>query len=275
MIVGVDHIALACADLDTGRQTLAALGLSERFVHRGVVNAGQKRVLMAEYGPLHDIAVHDAETGAAIELTAHNAIHVRAGNGYTPVLEVPADADFEPVVDGGSGAGEAACIAAAFGDGFLRHVLPALETYCYLRPGAAAGELRAGVLRVRDLDASKAFFAVAIAARPDREGRDGGHRWAVVKPPALMPKWRLELLLVEAADAGCERLLDDAGWPCLACLTTSIEADAEKLRQGPARHVGEIFPLYVDGKPLRILLASGPNGELIELIEVTRKQDRD
>ncbi|KZM49939.1 hypothetical protein [Labrenzia sp. OB1] len=268
MIVGVDHIALTCADLETGQRALDSLGLAERFADRGVANAPQKRALLSEYGPLHDIAVYDPDNGSAIELTAHDVMHRGGRNGYTPVLDVTVDAvTVEPAEDC-----ESECLAAAFGNGFGRFALSGLDTYCYLRPVCETSCLHAGVLTVADLDASLSFFSSGLSCKIDRQGVTGGRRWAVVKPPALMPKWRLELLLVEEhGNVEEHRYLDDAGWPCLACLTTSIEVDAEKLRQASARQVGEIFDLEVNGKALRILLASGPNGELLELIEITKK----
>ncbi|WP_269583967.1 VOC family protein [Roseibium sp. Sym1] len=268
MIVGVDHIALACVDLETGQRALDRLGLSERFVDRAVANAPQKRPLLSDYGPLHDIAVYDPQSGAAIELTAHNVLQKEARNGFTPVLEVTGPAAAELADPDG----ESKCVTAAFGEGFVRHALQELDTYCYLRAGHEDSCLRAGVLAVADLEASLAFFTSGLAGKTDRQGVENGRRWAVVKLPALMPKWRLELLLVAAEGAATnENFLDNAGWPCLACLTTSIEGDAEKLRQAAARHVGEIFHLSVNGKALRILLAAGPNGELIELIEISKK----
>ncbi|MEM5581306.1 hypothetical protein WNZ15_02515 [Roseibium sp. AS2] len=266
MIVGVDHIALACADLEVGQRALEELGLTERFADRDVRNALQKRDLLHDYGPLHDIAVYDPQSGTAIELTAHNVARKSAQNGFTPVLDVNVEAKGE------QGGGELDCVAAAYGDGYGLYRFPDLDTYCYLRPGGETSSLRAGVFTVAGFDASLGFFTAGLSGKIDRQGATSGRRWATVKLPGLMPKWRLELLVVE--DLAClerTRLLDDAGWPCLACLTTSIEADAEKLRQASADRVGEIFDLKVNGKALRILLATGPNGELVELIEISKK----
>jgi len=266
MIVGVDHIALSCTDLEAGQRALGGLGLSERFADRGVHNAPQKKHLLHEYGPLHDIAVYDARSGTAIELTAHNVAKVAEQNGFTPVLDVSVAAGCE------AAGSELDCVTAAYGDGYGLFRFEDLGTYCYLRSQCEPSGLRAGVLTVTDFDASLSFFTAGLSGKLDRQDVCAGRRWAKVKLPGLMPKWRLELLIVEnLSGAGRSRKLDDAGWPCLACLTTSIDADAEKLKQASADRVGEIFDLDVNGKALRILLATGPSGELVELIEISKK----
>lgn len=266
MIIGVDHIALACSDLEAGQKALGDLGLSERFADRNVRNAPQKKDLLNEYGALHDIAVFDPQSGTAIELTAHDVAVTSGQNGFTPVLDVTVNAGCERV------GGELDCVTAAFGDGYGLYRMPGLETYCYLRSGCEKSNLRAGVLTVSDFDASLAFFKGGLSAKIDRQDVVAGRRWASVKLSGVMPKWRLELLIVEDLTRHQRTMrLDDAGWPCLACLTTSIDADAEKLKQASADWVGETFDLQVNGKALRILLATGPSGELVELIEISKK----
>ncbi len=266
MIVGVDHIALACADLGVGQNALSELGLVERFTSRGVMNASQKKELLNEHGPLHDIAVFDPQSGTAIEITAHNVAQASAHNGFTPLLDLSVDVRGEPV------GCELDCVNAAYGEGYELYRLPDLDTHCFLRSGQDKSRLRAGVLTVSDFDASLAFFTGGLSAKVERQGAVADRRWTLVKLPGLMPKWRLELLIVEDPVSHQRTMrLDDAGWPCLACLTTSIEADGEKLRHASANRVGEIFDLEVNGKALRILLATGPSGELVELIEISKK----
>lgn len=69
--------------------------------------------------------------------------------------------------------------------------------------------------------------------------------------------------------APTRRYLDGTGWPCLALLTNDIGADLERARHG-ARRWSPVFPFTVNGKDLRICILAGPNGELVELIEVQR-----
>ncbi|WFE89356.1 hypothetical protein K1718_24905 [Roseibium porphyridii] len=266
MIVGVDHIALACTDLEAGQRALESLGLDQRFADRGVMNAPQKKDLLNAYGPLHDIAVFDPQSGTAIEITAHDVAQASTHNGFTPVLDLSVERKGER-----EGA-ELDCVTAAYGEGYELYRLPDLDTYCFLRSGQEKSALRAGILTVSDFEGSLAFFTGGLSAKVERQDVVAERRWAVVKLPGVMPKWRLELLIVEDPISHKRTMrLDDAGWPCLACLTTSIEADGEKLRQASAGRVGEIFDLEVNGKALRILLATGPSGELVELIEISKK----
>jgi hypothetical protein len=82
MILGVEHVALSCADIERGAADLADYGFSTAFIERDLPNAPAKTPLLHTYAPRHDIASCRARTGIAVELTAHGGIPAPAVSGY-------------------------------------------------------------------------------------------------------------------------------------------------------------------------------------------------
>jgi len=82
VILGVEHIALSCADIETGVAGLAARGFAPAFVERDIPNAPEKRSLLHTYTARHDIASCRAQAGIAIELTNHGPVYAPAPPSY-------------------------------------------------------------------------------------------------------------------------------------------------------------------------------------------------
>lgn len=82
MILGVEHIALSCVNIETGVAGLSARGFAPAFVERDIPNAPEKRPLLHAYAARHDIASCRARTGIAIELTNHGPVNAPAPPSY-------------------------------------------------------------------------------------------------------------------------------------------------------------------------------------------------
>lgn len=75
MILGVDHLAQSARTLAAARTELLARGYTEVFTAAGVTNHPAKRPLLADYRPLHDLALfRPAAGGVAIEVTCHGEV---------------------------------------------------------------------------------------------------------------------------------------------------------------------------------------------------------
>ncbi|MDG1144155.1 MAG: hypothetical protein P8N92_05760 [Burkholderiales bacterium] len=86
---------------------------------------------------------------------------------------------------------------------------------------------------------------------------------------ALFKAWELDVILISSS--ACERkygMLDDEGWNCMSLLVNDLESSAEHLCSHGGRHASEIIHLALGGKEMDILFLRGPDGEIIELLEV-------
>jgi hypothetical protein len=272
MILGVDHIAVSGTSLAHDGAVLAGLGFRQRVAVAGLPNPVVKAPLLERYGELHDVAIFEGESGPALELTVHgDATRRAADDGFVPLVALgpsaaPGPADAAPTAIAGA-------ICAAFGLDDLNFVrLPGLETGLWSVPAGAAS-LKAAVRIVADLAASVGFYRDVLGLRETARGSTDAVTWVRLAAAGLVPKWQMSLLLCVPSDApqGQARRLDDAGYPCLALLSSDIEADLARVEAQAAWETRTVrFDLVLDGRALKIAYLYGSAGEIVELIEPQR-----
>lgn len=263
MIVGVDHIALSCADLDTGMRTMSMIGFETIFAERDAPNREEKRGYLRQFQEKHSLAMCRSSIGPAMELTAHGL-----PEGIAP---------FQLLLQGvrGSSAAQAhpdACvIKSALG-------VRAAESINLADVGATAWvdldtegppAIRAVMLAVRDLDRSKRFWCDGIGGCITHEGREYG-RWALLEIHSPLPRCRLTVLLTER-EHDESRYLDAGGFPCLALLVTQLSNDRQRMLHAGGQDPSADFFLSVNGRSLVIALLRGPDMEIIELIQLSQE----
>ncbi len=122
-----------------------------------------------------------------------------------------------------------------------------------------------GIIRaVEDVKKSEVFYsALGMTSEPWH-----GHMKFRIDSP--IEKYRSSLLMgpTKNKEECAPIFLDDAGFPCIALLTTDLESDARRLHIEETRFVTDDFRLTVNNKRLKICFACGPSGELIELVQV-------
>src|SRR5262245_38618011 len=89
MILGADHIAVSCWDIQDASQQLDAAGYRVRFLQEAVPNRLAKQRFLAAYEPSHAIAYCQAEEGLALELTRHASPLCKAPSPYQVLLGAP------------------------------------------------------------------------------------------------------------------------------------------------------------------------------------------
>jgi hypothetical protein len=279
VIVGVDHIAVASRDIECDGRILSSLGLIRRFEHRGLLNAPQKRQLLADYRGEHDVAVYDGSSGVALELTGHGSVSAPTERlGFVPVLgmperlvcqlrgasSIPKQSDVRGVAD---------VLVAAFGVPVSWLDLPELGCgiWATCHDGAPHGVVGAACC-VPDAAKSREVFGKGLGAKLSASGEINGRSWFAMEFSSLVPRWRLRLLIYQGLSSGeCKGLsLDSAGFPCIAFLSTDITRDVSVFAAAAQCDMPEIFSLRVNEKLLDVAIMRGPGGELIELIQVRR-----
>jgi len=256
MIVGVDHVALSTDDLEAGIKRLEVSGFRLHFAERGVLNPAGKSRFMLQPGGRHDLAYCAGPRGLAIELTRHERAMEEGSSAY------------EPVWEGKVAAGSV--IGARLGgpDGTSGRVpvrLPDFRTACWREGDDGPPAIVSLILPVPACEVSARFWCEGLGANLERQVE--GAMEVEIRSPFPSRRGRLRL---ESRPQVKARHLDEAGFNCLALLSTEIDRDLEAVR-AVARETSPVFSLQVGGKSVQLAFARGPGGELVELVSPGRR----
>ena len=274
MILGVDHLALSCADLAAALSAIRAAGYTVQFMHERLPNSATKRPFLSVYEPVHAMAYCRPQRGAALELTQHAAPLKEQASFYQVLLKTPPSGTtpFRGTPPCSlrlwnvalNTAGAQAVIWAPFGAQCWRMDAPTSD---------AGSCVRAVAMPAVQLKRSVMFWTQGLGCRLIARGAERGRGWVHLSFRAAISAWSLEFILVEAG--GVRRPnLDAAGFPCLAFLSTDLAGDRRRLREQGAAEIGEASSHEINGKRLRMIIARGPSEEIVELIEFDHRSSR-
>jgi hypothetical protein len=273
VILGVDHVAVSGNSLDRERQALERLGFRCRFADIGIPNVESKSPLLRQRNPLHDLAVFDGSEGTALELTVHRTPRrVGTNMGFVPLLRLHASVlqDLEAVKEPPNDI--AAAIETAFGvQSVCLFRAPALDAPLWVAAGNAPA-LVACIRFVKDLSEGAKFFGDGLGIKPKNQSTSGPRPWVRFNIGSQIQRWRSSILLCEKCDNSevAPQLLDDAGYPCLALLSTDLASDVARLKANGAQNETADFELVVNGKTFLFSILVGPDGEIVELMQMRR-----
>lgn len=273
MILGVDHIALSCADAAAGVGPLEAAGLEAAFCQEGAPNREQKRPFLRQYDPLHSIAFCRLPGGVALELTQHSAPLARGGSPFQLLANGPLP--HSDPWDGEEPPMGADIWSAALGvqqpQAAVWRPFEAQYWYVPRRDEAAPAMFQTLGVPVGDLHSAVAFWSGALGFRPvDRDASEEA-RWARLRLRSPIPAWGLDVLLAQGPSRA-EPCLDDSGFPCLALLCSNMNHDLGAVANAGASRASEVFQLEVGGRELTVALLRDPDGNLVELLQVAKKR---
>lgn len=268
MILGVDHLALTALDLDSARAQLESAGFVRAFAEESAPNAATKRRLLAEYRELHALAYfRPAGGGLPLEVVVHARAYAHPPGPFMPVLAASEDIGRRRDGANGNGPDWAGILAANdLGAAELR-VWDGLEAEFWFLQSPVPVPLRAvcTLLRVPDLDAELAFWTAlgfkTVAGAPGP--------WRRMRLDSPVSGWQVDLLVAGAPGAD-PAFLDSCGFPCLALLTTDLDADTRRLEAAGGHDFTAPFEVSVNEKLLRVAVCRSPGGALCELLQVRR-----
>jgi hypothetical protein len=272
MICGVDHVALACTELESAIEALKASGFSVRFIDHDVPNDAGKASILLDYQPLHSMALCDPASGISLELTKHGSRIGPQAGGFQLLLARAPQARAN-VMDG-----RAHDIANIWLDAFGHQSTPMAWTpfgstvWCLDPPADGREQETLGLLLpVPQVVREAEFWTSALGFKEVSSGalgRDGD--WKHLRLPAPVPNWSADVILLEDADPSGLTMLDSGGFPCLALLSTNLKDDLARCIDHGGTIGAKPFSVVVAAKTLNVALFRSPGGALIELLSVAR-----
>ena len=241
-IIGVDHVQFAVRDVDAGARLLWRHGYALHFEEPDF-NAQAR----SYFRGLKKSMAYLKRGGSRVELItgAEQEGEVR----YIPVFGGRESTGRRPAFD--------------IGD-FRAFWHEDLSSVCASRTGEAPA-LDSVILRASRPEHSLAFWR-GLGFAPISEDGD----WYKLAFPRNLISMPLTILLARHACAdGQGAQVDDLGCSSIALITRDLRADRSAL-DGARHTVSEVTALRINGKPLSLCFATGPSGELVELVEFGR-----
>lgn len=265
MILGVDHIAIETKHFDKALACLEEIGFDAAFVERDLPNPVEKRPFLAEYKPTHSIALFKRKGSVAIELTYHGKL-VRSRESHSLLATVQCEMPYDAQTVTGYRQ-----LQEQFSEPLPRVWTDETLPVQFLEVDPNDDSAKPGVVGAAfstcRFDDSLVFLTSGLGWRH----KESFVRGAFLDRPAPIQEWSLTVGLVDVAMYGARKadhFLDIPAWTCIAMVSTDIEGDAAHLRKCGATETTEPFELSVGGKRLLIVLVRGPDGEIVELIQL-------
>jgi hypothetical protein len=266
MILGADHLALSAVDLGRASAILEDAGLRRAFAEEAAPNAEVKAPLLERYRRLHALAFFRPEgDGLPLEVVVHAEAYAQTPAPFMPVLRArggigrPAATpaghlDWAPVLAANEDLGPAE-----------RRRWDGLEAAFWLLPARAGAPtaICCVLLAAANLASELHFWETAgfkpVASVPGE--------WTRLRLAAPVPAWRADVIVAKGLGAP-HALLDSPGFPCLACLTSDLDADMQRLAAAGGYDVTVPFEVRVNGKSLKVALCRSPGGAICELLQI-------
>lgn len=282
MIIGVDHLALSAEDIDKGAAVLSGWGYKPKFINKDVANSLAKEPYLVSMNKYHDISYcQSAIGGPAVELTVHGSELKGDINGPYEIVFSGKNPGLKR--DQISGKKEYSVKCEILSKIFDNHVKPIyLEDFKTIGYHFNKKEKQSNkfsyiicvLLKSGNLEKSSNFwrnlgFSEKMVSEPTED-----HNWKMLEFKSHVPAWSLNLLLVYSCNQNNDGYkLDVPGFTCMALLTNNISKEIQRLRDDGIE-VSDAFTLEVGGNPLKICLATGPDGECVELIQLNRRSNQ-
>jgi hypothetical protein len=254
MIVQIDHVQLSSTAFEFHSRLLRRLGYQTLFTENGVRNLRIKRDLVRAFRETQDLSLLASEGNLGIELVNNGSVGPDEGLFIPVLVNVPPDLILK-TEKARQGRVPVSLV-----------MLKGLEVPVYISVagGSTGFAFNQLVLRAEDVERSARFWrSLGFVASPDAG-------WGTTLQFSSLTRGHLfRMHLRRGHRLAARPRLDDKGFVCLAFVVTSAENEAMRLgREGFETTAAESITL--NARKMNILFVRGPDGEIVELIEVAR-----
>lgn len=245
MIIKIDHIALFSNFLEKSIELLKSCGYQVKFVEKDILNPKIKQALMTDFPQRYNICYMEHAKNLDIEIVTadlssgqHSFLRPRIANLPMQSL-LNTDNGLEISLD------------------------ELIESDVHTDNNIS--NLNVITCHVKNIQESISFWKLLgfVNDTSDNSGEK------IVFTSILPDQKNIQIAFREVANDGLNYYLNDLGFNCLAFITTSIERDCKKIVKNGFKST-DIEEIFINGRQIRVCFVIGKNGELAELIELSK-----
>ena len=264
-ILGVDHICTSCKNVDIASKSFKSLKYDIMFMEHGLQSPKEKKSYLKNFTVNHDAAFLKSKKGLAIEVIDHNSNPIEIFGPYKVLLNQghkslsdKENITKEPINK---------IIENALGFSVTFEKIPNYEISYYNNDKNSDGGLSAVIIECQNLLNSIKFWKKGIGFQIIKKPR-GKFTWCLMEFPGLTSSMKIKLLLIETKKTKKKSYLDYSGWTCLSFIVRRIDSALKQVKRYGAIDIGQPYKMEIGGNTLLLSFFRGPEGELIEFLEV-------
>lgn len=264
-ILGVDHICTSCNNISLAAKRFHNLQYNIMFREHGLHIPKEKKPFLKEFTKSHDAVFLKSDKGLAIEVIDHNSglseigpykvLFKKRNESFSNKKNIKND----PIKQ---------VIEKAFGFPVSLKKVSDLNILYYNHEGNSYNGLSAVILECESLSVSSKFWKKGIGFQTIKEVVNEKLPWCLVEFPGLVSSMKAKLLLIETKKIKTKSYLDYSGWTCLSFIVKGINSALKQVKDFGAIDIGQPYKIAIGGNNLLLSFFRGPEGELIEFIEL-------
>jgi len=250
MIIKIDHIALSSGDFEKTFKTLDLLGYERVFFEQNVPNLLIKRELLAKFSPSHSISLLKCGENLNIEILNHG--NINSGKSFIiPIFENTPASFLNNLVRI-----EDLYSTSEKNYGFNADIQVLNKPDC---SGFIFTKIKMLTENILDSVIFWKHFGFKLTTCTDES--------AILEFSSIINRNPYQLHLKRVEHVKTESFLDDAGFNCIAFVSTSLKRDMTFFKDQNIP-ITDIGTLTLDNKKINLFFCKGLYGEPIEIVEV-------
>ena len=265
IILGVDHICTSCNNIKIGTERFQSLQYNTMFMEYGLQSPKEKKPYLKKFTKIHDAAFLKSNKGLAIEVIDHHSESIKMNGPYKVLLKNRNESSSnlkniknDPIKQ---------LIEKAFGFNISHEKISDFDISYYNPEESSSNGLSAVIIECENLYTSSKFWEKGIGFRTIKAVK-GKLPWCMMEFPGLVSSMKIKLLLVETKKIKTKFYLDYSGWTCLSFIVKGIDSALKQVKKYGAIDIGQPYKMEIGGNNLFLSFFRGPEGELIEFLEL-------
>lgn len=266
-ILGVDHICTSCNNIDLASTVFQNFQYDTMFIEHGLQSPEEKKPYLKNFTKNHDAVFLKSDKGLAIEVIDHKSKPNKLMGPYRVLFIKKNDSDkniqniiHDPIKK---------VIEKSFGFSVSLNKISDLGISYFNHEGSSYNGLSAVIIECKNLVVSSNFWEKGIGFRIIKASKDE-LSWCLMEFPGLVSSMKIKLLLIETKNTKTKSYLDYSGWTCLSFMVQGIDSTLKEVKKYGALDIGEPYKMLVGGNNLYLSFFRGPDGELIEFLELSK-----
>lgn len=263
-ILGVDHICTSCKDIKFTSEKFNKTQYRTIFLEYGLQSTKEKKPYLQKFTVDHDAAFLKSKNGLSIEVIDHNSELIKTMGPYKILFKHEQSFSNEFFFDNDP---IKKIIEEAFGFPIFLDNISEFNIPFYSHEEPSHEGLSSVIIECKNLSNCIRFWENAIGFKIKTKSQ-GKTPWCLLEFVGIVSSMTIKLLLVETNTPKEKSYLDYSGWTCLSFMVKGMDSALKQVQKFGATDIGTPYKMEIGGNTLRLSFFRGPEGELIEFLEL-------